>query len=394
MRTSDLCRTMVFALISAFAIIACKPTGDPTPGRFHVHSGNFTQSTFGRRGNYELVVPQGSWVTHYWRNNDDASNQFWNNGATIPKIQSVRPIPAPTDVELTERTLLFPSNPSNLQAILRIGDSLFHSSFEGLQWSEPVEVKVNGQKLTGVTGHPGFIQNSAGEYELLVPQGDGLNHYFRAGAIGDHPWVVRSTVPGLDAPPGLQPVPIDVALIQDTSGNDAAIVRMRPAREQGDFLAFYSFDRASGRWSAPSAVFADEQQIVGVTGKPGLIQSTFGRNGNFELVVPQGNDLVHYFRDNNAPELKWHKSGSPMPPVFGGDVPPGLSPIPIAVSMLQNNSDSAGKLEVIARMKPTRTGQGEGDFLAYYWFDINSRIWRVQSEITVGGKPITGITGF
>jgi hypothetical protein len=120
-----------------------------------------------------------------------------------------------------------------------------------------------------------------------------------------------------------------------------------------------------------------------------LVQSTFGRQGNFELVVPQGDRLVHYFRENDTPGFPWRKSGSPIPGF--GDVIPGLRPTPTAVSLIQSNFNSPGNLEVVVRMKPAR---GEGDFLAFYFFDSGSRRWNGPFELTADGQPIVGVTGF
>src|SRR5271157_1966818 len=43
------------------------------------------------------------------------------------------------------------------------------------------------------------------------------------------------------------------------------------------------------------------------SGNPSLIQSNFGLKGNFELVVPMSDGgLVHYWRNNDDPELPWY----------------------------------------------------------------------------------------
>ena len=80
---------------------------------------------------------------------------------------------------------------------------------------------------------------------------------------------------------------------------------------------------------------------VPLRGNPVLIQSRFGTQGNFELVVPQANGgLAFYWRNNDDPALPWN---GPFP--FGqnaGQVD--------AVSLIQSNFDSPGNLEVIARV--------------------------------------------
>ncbi len=78
-----------------------------------------------------------------------------------------------------------------------------------------------------------------------------------------------------------------------------------------------------------------------VSGNPALIQGRFGRQGNFEVVVPLASGgLALYFRDNDDPNLPWK---GPFP--FGQSVGPVA-----AVSLIQSNFGSPGNLEVVARV--------------------------------------------
>jgi hypothetical protein len=78
-----------------------------------------------------------------------------------------------------------------------------------------------------------------------------------------------------------------------------------------------------------------------------MIQSTYGVQGNFELVAPMADGgLAHFWRNNDAPGLPW--SG---PTRFGrGSIS--------AVSLFQGNFGAPGNLELVAR---------EGARLAFYW---------------------------
>src|SRR5947209_19491661 len=44
------------------------------------------------------------------------------------------------------------------------------------------------------------------------------------------------------------------------------------------------------------------------TDSPWLIQNTAGGGqGNFEAIVPEGNQLIHYWRDNSNPNFVWQR---------------------------------------------------------------------------------------
>jgi len=40
-----------------------------------------------------------------------------------------------------------------------------------------------------------------------------------------------------------------------------------------------------------------------------FMQSTFGLKGNFELYVPRGQEITHYWRDNDNPVFPWYIGG-------------------------------------------------------------------------------------
>jgi len=44
-----------------------------------------------------------------------------------------------------------------------------------------------------------------------------------------------------------------------------------------------------------------------VDSEAAFIQSNFGNRGNFEVVCRKGNKLRHYWRDNDTPGYPWHQ---------------------------------------------------------------------------------------
>jgi len=88
----------------------------------------------------------------------------------------------------------------------------------------------------------------------------------------------------------------------------------------------------------------------GYGGNPSLIQSDFGTQGNFEVVVPYpGGGIAHYYRDNDDPAQTWY-----LTTIFGQS-----AGIVNAVSLIQSTL-GGGNFEVVARI---------GDKLAHFYRD-------------------------
>jgi hypothetical protein len=120
-----------------------------------------------------------------------------------------------------------------------------------------------------------------------------------------------------------------------------------------------------------------------------LIQNTSGGKGNFELLVPQGDRVVHYFRDNNA-GFVWRKGGELPKPVSGAGA---IAFSPIAAALIQSNFNNPGNLEAIVRVRPA-FDTGQGDSLVFYFRDSRTLQWSEPGFFTADGKPITGVTAF
>lgn len=183
-------------------------------------------------------------------------------------------------------------------------------------------------------------------FELVVPSAvGGLMHHWRDNSMSSFPWR------GPNYFGGERPW-TSASLIQSSLGpSDLELIGLQDGR-----LAH--FWRWAGSWNGP-ALFG-----TGHTGNPAFIQSTFGRNGNFEVVVPNASGgLSHYFR-NNDPIVTAPWTG---PIAFGSGNVRG-------VAMIQGNF--GGNFEVVAV---------EDDRLVFYWRDGSG--W--NGPFTIG----TGVTG-
>ncbi|WP_151040926.1 M12 family metallopeptidase [Bacillus safensis] len=286
-----------------------------------------------------------------------------------------------------------------------------------IKFMYPDSNPCNLPELSDQTHSGYFVQGtfgSQGNFELVVPQGKELKHYFRDNDQPNHPWNLSSSQPNaaLWSINGrivfIGSSPTSVSLIQSNfkpngcTGNLEMIVRMTPDIDfdgTGDWLAQYYFDSKTRSWNGPSPVIVNGNEITGVTGNPAFIQSTFSSTqGNFELVVPQGKELKHYFRDNDQPNHPWNLSGSQpnaaLWSINGRSVFIGSSPT--SVSLIQSNfkpNDYTGNLEMIVRMTPDINPDGTRDWLAQYYFDSKTRSWNGPSHVIVNGNEITGVTG-
>jgi hypothetical protein len=289
------------------------------------HSGYFFQSTFGLRGNFELVVPRSvGGLAHYWRNNDS------------PGLPWSGAIPFGTGAVSDVSCLQSSFGPGNLELVARQGNQLvfyWRTNAPPFNWSGPFPIPG----ATSISGNPALIQGThgtRGNFELIAPHASGgLVHFWRNNDVSSLPWNGPFRF-GTGAIGG-------VALLQANYGEPG---NLEVVARQGNQLVFYwRMGRPPFTWSGPFPIPGS----AGVSGVPALIQSTHGVQGNFELVVPMASGgLAHFWRANDAPGLPWS-----APTRFGvGSIS--------SVSLFQGNFGAPGNLELIAR---------EGSRLAFYW---------------------------
>ncbi|WP_295700346.1 hypothetical protein [Lapillicoccus sp.] len=127
-----------------------------------------------------------------------------------------------------------------------------------------------------------------------------------------------------------------------------------------------------------------------------LIQGNWGGVGNYELVVPQGDRLVHYARlnDPGPAQFSWVKVHELS--YAGVSRGPGtfqLGATPVGVSFLQTTfrgDNVHGNFDAVVRVTPPGSG---GDVLEFAALDSAVNQWN-RHPLLVDGQPITGVTGF
>ena len=293
------------------------------------HAGYMVQGRFGNHGNFEMVTPRDiGGLAHYWRNNDDPALPWYGPYGF-----------GPTSTSYDSITMIQSSyaEPGNLEAVARAGDQLdfyWRDSGPWFRWNGPYRI------ASGVAGNPALIQGrfgSQGNFEMVVPLRDGaLAHYWRDNDDPAMPWYgpvsFAGNIGNIDA----------VALLESnfgTPGNLEVVVR------SGTNLLFFWRDSGpSFTWNGPTTITG------GVQGRPAMVQSRFGTQANFELVVPTtGGGLAHFWRNNDDPAMPWY-----------GPYPFGAGSNYSEVTLTQSNFADPGNLEVVAE---------SGDALEFFWRD-------------------------
>jgi len=169
-------------------------------------SGNpaLIQSRFGVRGHFELVSSAGGsairGLLHFRRNNDQA---------VLPWQEPTVLATALTNVEAVALIESNFGDPGNLEAVVRVGEELFHLWFDGSRWSEPAYF------FRGAAGAPGFIQSNYGKrgnFDVVTPlKAGGMAHLWRNNDDQALPWAGPTTF-GADLTERVDAV----ALIQNT----------------------------------------------------------------------------------------------------------------------------------------------------------------------------------
>jgi uncharacterized protein DUF4185 len=321
--------------------------GDATRTRF---TGNpvLIQSRFGKIGNFEVIASLSTGgIAHIWRNNDQ------------PELPWSVPMAFGTGAGQFDAVSMIQSNfgsPGTLEVIARQQDrlvSFWRDASPPLSWHGPYPVMTEPQQqacaripVTGIAGNPVLIQSRfgrQGNFEVVVPLASGgLAHYFRDNDGPGTPWRAAPTfgtsVGRIDA----------VALIQSNFGDPG---NLEVVARTGNRLQFFWRDSTSPfHWNGPFPLLADGREVTDATGNPVLIQSKFGKQGNFELVVPLViGGFALFWRDNDRPDLPWH----------GPTVVEEASHF-AALSLIQSNFGSPGNLEVVSRI---------GDQLDHSWRD-------------------------
>jgi hypothetical protein len=334
--------------------------------------GALIQSSFGkaardfksrRRGNFEAVVfLQGEKkLIHYWQDTSRIDT-WWQQGRRRPGIEidiatwAVRAVSKQATISehATGAGSIIQSNfgsRGNFEVVVPEPNGLAHywhdNSDVSLPWSRSTTV------APGSTGPGSIVQNRKNNnLEVVVLHGQELRHYRRDGS-GWRPSLDRPITTRASGP---------ACLIQSTWNNLEVVVL------EGSNLVHY--------WREESEPTAMKWKFGGIitdraTGPAGFSQGSYGNesNPNFEVVVPEGDVLAHYWRDNTDGDQPWYR---------GGTVTRGAGPVNAAAlveSFFQTDQPDAPRQVFEANLEVLSQENGGSLYHYYrYWDRQTSRV--------------------
>lgn len=354
------------------------------------------QSSYGRVGNFELLVTNNSsrfsgatsgGLLTFWRDND--AGLVWRLGTTLTTFDSAGSGSGDFPVRL-EQSYRFPcwveATDRAFHGVCVLGTVVHYfanhpqSGFIILpprppRPGDPVTAVPVGTVLlpNNCVGAPAFLQSPYGRngnFEVIVPvSGGGMEHFWLNNDAG----LPRRPAPRTVFIPGWQRAGRlgrgnqveGVRLIHSDFGNLEVIALERTAT--GRQLVHYFQSGPGGAWSAGS-VLPDSEQVGGL---PGFIQSTFQSvpgQGNFEVIAPAADGgLMHWFSFLEATGRVWRRA----PDVNRRGVRVRT------VHLIQGNF--GGNFEVVAETGGSPYGYGT---LQFYWRNSATGVWGGPFPIT------------
>ena len=276
---------------------------------------SLVQSDFNApHSNLEAVIREGDKLT-YWCRTKSGEKYKWNSGTDVGAMAVVvdSNVAGPGSIIQSDYKS---GSYGNFEVIVPLFNAnrrreLWHFYHDNSNMSLPWR---RGQMITSnVAGGGSIIQSRSGNgthgnFEVVVPlftvSGHiELWHFWRDNSSPSRPWHRGLRITGENDVVG-GPGSIIQSVYGGTNGNFEVVV---PLIVQGDTMELWHFyhdnSALSSPWQRGKLISAN------ATGPGAIIQSDFkiGNYGNFEVVVPEKNSLVHYWRDNSSSSRPWRR---------------------------------------------------------------------------------------
>ncbi|OCL14317.1 hypothetical protein AOQ84DRAFT_351571 [Glonium stellatum] len=321
--------------------------------------GSLIQGTFGTEGsvkNFEVAVLEfdgsgGKQLVHHSRDNSKPDKP-WGPPTVI-------------STKATTNGALIESSYGNLEVVVNEGGKIAHYSRIDTKWEFQTIINKSG----GATGAPAIIQSTygtpegPGNFEALIPCGKTIQHWSRDNSDDEFPWrhvhtfsnaatsnacIIQSTIKDVGKAGNLEavvlegsdvvlytlagtdwkknPVPISTHGVDSQPGALMQSTYVQPSGTIGNYEFILLAANPNSpvvleHWwrnnTDPARPWTRAKTIdVGLTSSGALMQSSYGnpgQPGNFEIVVHQGGNLVHYWRNNSDGSEPWIESGVVTP---------------------------------------------------------------------------------
>jgi hypothetical protein len=259
--------------------------------------GCLIQSDFrsGSHGNFEVVVPEGRNLVHYFHDNGNLASP-WQRTQIISSAAT-----GPASIIQSD---FISGGHRNFEVVVLEGANLVHYFHDNANVSTPWK---RGQVISthatsaGAIIRSDFISGGHANFEVLVREGATLWHYFHENDNVNSPWKRGLTV---STTPGGPAVLIQSDFKAGGHGNFEALTV-----ENGSLVHyFHSNDNVANPWQRAQVVLSPATSVGGI------IESTFNRpHGNFEVTLFASGQLLHYWHDNSNIANKW-QSGQIIAP--------------------------------------------------------------------------------
>jgi hypothetical protein len=248
----------------------------------------------GEHGNFYAVILDESNLFLFVRHSGAPTTPVWQRESVITSKATGRGCIIQSTFQTGD------SSNGNLEVIVPEGDELVH-------YACPIQngLYTNWSRrgvITHLATGPGCLIQSDfrtgryGNLEVVALEGSDLVHYWLDSAHPDSPWNRAQTISSNATGAGCI---IQGDLGSGPHGNLEVIVL------EGRFLVHYSHNSSvGGAWSAP--IIIEEASSA-----PCFFQSNYAaphHSGNFELVFRRGNVLMWSFRDNKDSSFPWSRA--------------------------------------------------------------------------------------
>jgi hypothetical protein len=253
--------------------------------------GCIIQSDFrsGSHGNFEVVVPEGRNLVHYFHDNDNVASP-WKRGQVVSANST-----GPATIIQSD---FHSGSHGNFEVVVLEGTNLVHYFHENNDVNNPWR---RGQIISAQASSSGTIIQSDfrggdhGNFEVLVREGAALVHYFHENNDVNNPWRRGQTLSGT---PGGPAVMIQSDFRSGDHGNFEVLTI------EGNSLVHYFHDNGNvaNPWRRGQTVTSPAASVGG------LLQSDFkGQHGNFEVAAFTNSQVMHLFHDNGDVNNTWQQ---------------------------------------------------------------------------------------